>query len=203
MVSNSLAVFGIKDSDDNPLDISSIVGKAFDSFAKEILGVETVNGIKETWKKYSRIYQAAANILFSVQSIMWSIQEVLEVIGENVNRIGNALKKWGVVGEKAYNWMNERFTRTGYAGKFDKVLRGLESAENLTSNIDNVASEVISAQEQVLELGNQRREAEAAIAAVQPKPQTENQPVAATSEAQKAASQSPEIAPTDLVRPES
>lgn len=200
-ISNSLAIFGIKDSEGSPLDIAKMFNQTIDSFAKRILGVDTVDGIKAAWKKYSRVYQAAANIMFSMQSILWSIQEVLEVIGENVNRIGNALRKWGVVGEKAYGWMNEKMSKPGWGGKVDRVVAGLESAENITSNVDSAASEVVSAQDQVTQLGDQKTELQTAIKSAQPKEQTENDPVKNAADAAKANSQSPEIAESDLVKP--
>lgn len=149
MVSNVLAAVGIKDKDDNPLDISSIVGTNLDNLFKAVLGVETVDGIKTEWKKYSRIYQAAANIIWSLQSIGYSILSALEIIGSWIAWIGNALKKWGTVGEKAYRWMNPE---VNFQNRF---FTAIDTAENIVSNIDNVASEVLSIQETINQLGTQ------------------------------------------------
>ena len=106
MISNVLAVVGIKDKEDSPLDISKIVGGKIESFFKAILGVETVDGIKSEWKKYNRIYQAAANLLWSVQSIGQSILSALEIVGQWSASVANALRKWGVVAEHAYRTFN-------------------------------------------------------------------------------------------------
>jgi hypothetical protein len=91
-ISNVLAVVGIKDADDNPLDIGKILGKQFDEMAKTALGEKTWGSMKAEWKKYNRIYQAAANLLNSIQSIGQSILSALEIIGSWNAKIGNALR---------------------------------------------------------------------------------------------------------------
>lgn len=152
MISNVLAVIGIKDNEGNPLNISNIVGSTVENFAKSVLGVETVDGIKSEWKKYSRIYQAAANIVWSVQSIGQSILSVLEVVGSNVAKIGNALKKFGVIGEKAFGWMNQQ---PNFQNKFFTLF---ERAQDVTSQIDGVASNALSAEQTYAQLGQQTDE---------------------------------------------
>lgn len=151
-ISNVLAVIGIKDKDDNPLDIGEIIGKTLDEAAKTALGEKTWGGMKAEWKKYNRIYQAAANLLNSIQSIGSSILSALEIIGSWNAKIGNALRKWGEVGEKAYGWMNPQ---PNFQNKF---FTALETAENVVSQVDSIASEVLSAQETIKQLGSQKKE---------------------------------------------
>jgi hypothetical protein len=156
-ISNVLAVIGIKDKDDNPLDIGEILGKQFDEAAKTALGEKTWGGMKAEWKKYNRIYQAAANLLNSIQSIGQSILSALEVIGSWNAKIGNALRKWGEVGEKAYGWMNPT---PNFQNKF---FTALEVAENVVSQVDSIASEVLSAQDTIKQLGGQKKEFDESI----------------------------------------
>lgn len=155
--SNVLAVVGIKDKDDNPLDIGEIIGKTFDNAAKTALGEKEWGGIKAEWKKYNRIYQAAANLLNSIQSIGSSILSALEIIGSWNAKIGNALRKWGEVGEKAYGWMNPQ---PNFQNKF---FTALETAENVVSQVDSIASEVLSAQETIKQIGEQKKELDDAM----------------------------------------
>lgn len=157
MISNVLAVVGIKDAENNPLDIGSVLGKAADAYAKTVLGVTTVDGIKAEWKKYSRIYAAAASLLWSMQSIGQSILGALEVVGSMVAKIGNALRKFGAIGEKAFGWMNDT---PNYQNRF---FTALEKTEEVVSQIDQVASEALSIKDTVDQIGVQKKELDDAL----------------------------------------
>jgi hypothetical protein len=157
-ISNVLAVFDVKDADDNPLDVGQIVGKWTDEFFKSIFGVEAVDGFKEGWKKFNRIYQAAANILWSIQSMTYSMVEILEVISNYVGRIGNALRKAGGVLENAYTWMNPNANYTN-----NRFYNALNNTQEAIETIDQVASETLSIQETGAELFNQKQELEKTI----------------------------------------
>lgn len=201
-IGNSLAVFGVTNAEGQPLEVGSIVAKYTDSFFKSIFGVEEVNGFKAAWKKYNRIYQAAANVISSVQSLVYSVQAILEVIGQNVSKIGNALKAWGAVSDRAYGWMSENSSKTGILGAFDRVRDKTQAIEEITSNIDGVASEVLGARETLAEFEKQTEELRKLQAEGLPKPQIENLPIKQLQEAQKAVSVSPPITSSDLVKPE-
>jgi hypothetical protein len=98
------------------------------------LGIETVNGIKAEWKRLNRIYQAAANIVWSIQSITYSILESLETVGQWVAQIGNAARKYGVFVEKAYGWMNPNvnFTQNRFFNALNKTQEAVESVDKLS-----------------------------------------------------------------------
>ncbi|AFY31609.1 hypothetical protein [Calothrix sp. PCC 7507] len=151
-LSNVLAAIGIKDAEGSPLDIGQILGSQFDSLAKTVIGESEWGSIKAEYKKWNRIYQAAANLLNSIQSIGYSILSALEVVGSWIAVIGNALRKWGEVSEKAYRWMNPT---PNFQNKF---FTALETTENVVSQIDSVASEVLSVQDTVTQIGTQKAE---------------------------------------------
>lgn len=156
-ISNTLAAIGIKDAEGQPLNISEILGGQIDAIAKGVLGVTAWEETKAEWKRANRIYQAAANIVWAFQSIGQSILNAIEVVGSWIASVGNALRKFGVVGERAYGWMNP-------TPNFDnKFFTGLEAAENVVSQIDMVASEVLSVQQTVDEIGKQKAELQKAI----------------------------------------
>lgn len=200
MISNVLAAVGIKDAENNPLDISSVLGKAADAYAKTVLGVTAVDGIKAEWKKYSRIYAAAANVLWSIQSIGQSILGVLEIVGSNVAKIGNALTKFGAIGEKAFGKMNDT---PHFQNRF---FTSLETIEQTTSQIDSIASEVLSAQDTFTQIGTQKAELEKAMKQEEGSKQGKASPEAATVKAEETAkkttSQPPTIPTTAEKKPE-
>lgn len=196
MFSNVLAVIGIDDADGTPLDVGRIVGNTVESAAKKILGVEEVDGIKAGWKKYSRIYQAAANLMFSLQSIGYSILGALEVVGSWNAKIGNALQKYGVIGEKALGgWMN---TTPDFQNRF---FTAIQNTQEIAESIEQVASEVLEGRESVAQLELQKVQLEAAIKDYQGTPPPEHKPTADAAKEAKENSVSPPIAATDETQP--
>jgi hypothetical protein len=196
-LSNGLAAIGVKDSEGNPLDINSIVGKSVEGAIKGAIGAENYTELTTNWKKANRIYQAGANLINNVQSLRYSITGALETIASMNGKVANALKKYGVLGDNAYPWMNPN-------PNFDnKFMRGLETAENAVSNIDSIASEVLSAQETVTEIGKQKTELATALKDGTEKAGINNTQQKEKATAAKAASKSPDIVSDNLIKPES
>jgi hypothetical protein len=165
-IGNILDVFGVEDKEGGALDVGAMVAKWTDNFAKKLFGVSKVEGIKAEWKKLNRIYQAAANVMWSVQSIFDSMRSLQEIAIENTGKIGNALRKAGAVLENAYGPLVERATaRNATQKRWDNIREGLESVENAISTVDSAASEVLSVQETLTELQKQRKEVEDSVTA--------------------------------------
>ncbi len=194
-ISNGLAAIGIKDSENNPLDINKIVGQSVENMVKGAIGAENYAALTLNWKKANRIYQASANLLNNLQSLRYSITGALETIGGMNAKVGNALKKYGVLGDNAYPWFNPS---PDYDNKF---MRGLEVAETTVSTIDSVASEILSAQDSVKQIGEQKTELEKAVKEGLEKPGVDNDQQKAKALAAKTASVSPDINAVDLVKP--
>jgi hypothetical protein len=195
VISNVLAAIGIKDDKDNPLDFGSIVGHTVEDLLKNVIGAENYAALTINWKKANRIYQASANLLNNLQSLRYSITGALETIGGMNAKVGNALKKYGVLGDNAYPWFNPS---PNYDNKF---MRGLEVAETTVSSIDSVASEILSAQDSVKQIGEQKTELEKTIKEGTEKPGVDNDQQKAKATAAKTASASPDINAVDLVKP--
>jgi hypothetical protein len=195
MLSNGLAVFGIKDDNGNPYDLGSLINKSVEETVKAVVGEANYTTMSAEFKKANRIYQATANLLFSIQSLRFSIMGALETIGSWNARIGNALRRWGAVGESSYGWMNP-------SPNFDnKFTQAIQKADEVVSQVDSVASEVLSAQETVTQIGTQKDELLNSLGLGTEKPLTENKPEKDKATASKAVSVSPNIESTDLVNP--
>lgn len=153
VLSNALAIVGIKDENGSALDINELVGQSVRSWIESVVGAEAYAKVINNWQKANRVYQSAANVVWTLRNIQDSTQEVAEWIAENTGRIGNALKKYGVVGERAYPWMAERVrAQDVWRRKLDKVFRGLEDLDDTASSIYAVTSEVREIQEEFTEL---------------------------------------------------
>ena len=179
--------------------MGKIVTQWTDGYFKSIFGVATVNGIKADWKKYSRIYQAAAQVMYSIQSIGHSILGALEVVGSHVSKIGNALQKVRVVGEKAYSWMNPQ---PGFQNRF---FTGLQATVEVVSQVDQVASNVLSIEETIGQFNKQKEDL---VKSVSEDPAGKNAPVTpeaakvkADADAAKTVSKSPDIPESAQTKP--
>jgi hypothetical protein len=89
-----------------PISIADTLGKAVHEVLEQTVGEATTGTIQQTWDKANRIYQAAAGVFNQVTNLGGILTAGMEVIGGNVGKIGNALRKGGVLLENAYTWMN-------------------------------------------------------------------------------------------------
>jgi hypothetical protein len=152
VVENVLQIFGLKDSEGEDIDVSEYLQNGIDSIAKTVLGVTTWEVMKKEWKRYNRIYQAAANIINSVTSIYYSLFSVLEVLGNRISKIGNALRWYGVVADKAYSWMNQNNVFN------NPVLVGLEKANDTADSLEMVTGDVLNVKQQSKEIKDNKTE---------------------------------------------
>jgi hypothetical protein len=153
LIDNSLQVVGIslKNEEGQNISVGQYAGSLAKSLVSGVIGAENFKTLSNEFKKANRIYQSAANLLNAVQSIGQSILSALEVIGGWNAKIGNALRKWGEVGERAYEWFNPQ---PNFQNKF---FTGLETAQNVISQIDSIASETLSIKETINQLGEEKQ----------------------------------------------
>jgi hypothetical protein len=140
---------GLRDVEDAPIDFSEAINDTMENVLKGILGADNLENIKAEWKKYSRIYQAASHIMFAIQSINNSVLGAVELTSSNVAKIGNALKKWGAVSERAFGWMNPQ------PWMQNKFFTTIENLEDAGGTLDMVALETLSAQQEISQLTTQ------------------------------------------------
>lgn len=137
------------------VDYGTWAADQFDSLMRAAFGDQTVDTVRTNWNKASRVYQAATNLLFAMQSIMWSIQEALEVVGQYVAWIGNALKKYGVVSERAYGWMNPQAANSS---RFSRFYAFMNQANEQVENLEQIAGATLDVTESAAELTRQSNE---------------------------------------------
>lgn len=157
LTSNMLAAIGLKDENGSPIDINELVGSSVESFIKSVVGEDIYNDVSTAWQKSSRIVSSAAMIVYTVRSINDTSKDILEWSAENLGKIGNALKRFGVVGERSYPWMAERVkAQDAYRRKFQRVTDGLEDLEDTASSLSVVTSNVREIQDEFNDLGQQQ-----------------------------------------------
>jgi hypothetical protein len=198
ILDNVLATFGfaLKDAEGGSIGLSDLINSTIENLIKGMVGADNYTSLKANLAKANRIYQAATNLLFSLQSIGYSILSALEVVGSWVAWIGNALKKFGAVAEKAYPWMNP-------SPDFNNpVMTNLNRAQEMLEPIEMISNETRSVTETVGELGRQGADLYRSVEDGTKTQIPGSKPQDTLAAQSRAASQSPAIPPTDLVRPE-
>ncbi|MDZ7992031.1 MAG: hypothetical protein RM022_031045 [Nostoc sp. EfeVER01] len=130
-INNILQLIGLKKEDGTPFSIGSVISNSIESLIKNAIGVENYVNLKESWAKANRIYQATTNVINSFLNLSQAILQASELIAAYTGKIGNALRKGGVILESAYGWMNPQ-------PKFNRVTQTLEGLQNGASTIQMV-----------------------------------------------------------------
>jgi hypothetical protein len=155
-LANALSIIGIKDADDQAYSISDAIGNTIENLIKGLIGSDNYTQLSETWAKANRIYQAGINVYQSVTDSMWGIKEGLELSAEYTGKIGNALKRGAVVLENAYDWMSESFNfGTSKNRTIQRVLDGLDTAQNVASDLETITGEFRNVAENVTFIGEE------------------------------------------------
>jgi hypothetical protein len=192
LTGQALSVIGIKDENGSALDINAEIGRQVNSLMSTILGAETWAGTKLAWNKANTIISSATQIVFTVRSLWDSSKEILEWTAENTGKIGNALKRFRVVGENAYRWMPEQVThQNAWALKIERFRNGTDNLDDAASSLQGVLGEVQNIQQEFGELNEQKQRFDTNIANLTPKDRAENKPVADAVAAAKVVSKAP------------
>ena len=160
-LSTGLELVGIKDEENNRIDVNQILGQKADNFMKGMLGAEVWANTQASWVAANRAVQAAANITSTMQSIFDSSLNVGIWTAEQVAKIGNGLKADGIVERFRYPDMPEVVTHNSV------ILKRLEGLDEAASSVAMVTSELLSVKQEAASLAEQREEFKKSIADAQ------------------------------------
>lgn len=192
LTGQALSVIGLKDEEGDAIDVNKIFSKKVDELFVSILGESVWKGTKETWNKANAIISSTTQVMWTVRSLFDSGREILEWTAENTGKIGNALRRFRVVGENAYRWMPERVTATNvWAEKVNRAREGVDSLDDAASSLSSVLGEVQNIQQEYKELKEQKERFDKNLREFTPKEREDNEPVKAAIEAGRAASKAP------------
>lgn len=198
VLSQALDIIGVDNEDGSPLDINQIVGDTATNYIKSVLGEELYDDLVENYRKANRIVQVGSSIIWTIRSMQDAAQDLMEWIGENTGKIGNALKKYGVVGERAYPWMSENpQTQDRIRRRFKRVYDGIEQLDDTASSYAQVTGNVLEIQEEFTQFQQQTNDFKAAVTDLAPQERPDNVPVSDAETAAKEASLAPDIPVSD------
>ncbi|MBO1055962.1 MAG: hypothetical protein HEQ27_05300 [Dolichospermum sp. JUN01] len=143
---NVLDLLGIKDSEGKQYSINAIIGQSVTSLTTLLIGQENYDNFVKEWAKYNRTYQAAGNLFSSLLNMGDTVTQALGVVSSQTGKIGNALKAWGVVSDKAYSWMNPN---PNFSNPLLTKLNSLEETASMIENVTQQPLNVKSAKEEI------------------------------------------------------
>lgn len=202
-IDNALQATGvkIKNEEGEQISVTEVVGKSVANFIKGIIGEDVYNNTREAYLKLNRIVSTASMTIWTIRNIGDSTQDLLEWTAQNTGKIGNALKRFGVVGERAYPWMSENAqARNRFRARFDKVTDQLENAENFASSFATGTSNILEITQETQELGQNFKDFKQSVTTFADDPWPDNQPVQENAAASAAEAQSPPIDAADTER---
>ncbi|MCG9885557.1 MAG: hypothetical protein MH825_08280 [Cyanobacteria bacterium] len=190
--------FGLKDREDEMIDVNEAVRKGFDLWMVSLLGRDQYQALLAKWIQFNRIYQAGAQILYNVRSLFDGSRAILELLATNVARIGNALKNSRIVNGNAYPWMAENVS--ALTARWQRMYQAIENVENTASVLSGISGEVINIQDEAAELAESKQRFEEALDQGQrlldpegkPKP-GDNKPIQALEDAKRRVSEAGDI----------
>jgi hypothetical protein len=195
-IDSGLQALNLKKEDETPLDLGAQLGKTIENFIRDIVGNDIYNSLSTNWKKLSAIYTSAVNILDSMTAMLAGLAESMEIIGNYTGKIGNALKKGGVVLENSYNWMDDNLRlKTGRFAGIQKVVDGINNAEDVVNNLTEVTDSINESQELVNEIKKEWTDIKGRVS------EGEGQKLAIETQ-NKVASQGSPVSKPDLITPE-
>jgi hypothetical protein len=158
----------LKDSEGDSISFYDVIGNNLNSALVAIVGVETAIDIKLKLSALNRIYHAGTNLAYTIGSMVDSTRSILETVGSYTGRIGNALKRGGVVLENAYSWMQEDLTpMTVQSEKWKRFYTAIDNVEEVTGAVGAIAGDIVSIRDSVSQLGADRKEWSDAVAGVE------------------------------------
>lgn len=198
VVGQGIQAVGIRDETNQVIDVNEVVSSNVEGLLKNVLGVETYAGVSEAWNKANRIISSASAVIWSIRSISDAGQDLMEWVGENTGRMGNALKRWRVVGENAYPDMSERpQAHHRLRTRFSKAGELLDNTEDRLSVFGQATSSVIELQDELGESGQNFGRFKDSVVAGIPDPWVDNIPVFESNAQDKADSLAPNIEVSD------
>jgi hypothetical protein len=180
------------DIDGNPINAEPIVKTRLNEFVKTIFQVSTLNEITTKLGQYVRTYQATANKLDVGRQLMRRLQDGAMVTLDRITDIANALKRDGVVGEKAYPWFSHKAQSFHTKGLTTLGIAGL------VTSLFQIIQPVKSKSETERILRQQAAEMERSIREDIQDPRPENDPLALRQQQSKEDSQTPPISDQDI-----
>jgi hypothetical protein len=141
--------------------ISKPISDTFDGILNNIFGKEKVDYVKYNFARINAVFTAGSNILGKVRSTSVALAAGIETDAQNTSKIGNALRRAGVVDEKLAA-MDEKIAVNVDKSQLKILNEKLAKASNVSSELSGIAGDVKTAKDELTQLDKDKAEKEKA-----------------------------------------
>jgi hypothetical protein len=137
------------------------ISDTFDGILNSIFGKEKVEYVKYNFARINTVFTAGANVLGKVRSTSAALASGIETDAQNTSKIGNALRRAGVVDEKLA-LMDEKIAVNIDKSQLKILNEKLAKVTNVSSELSGAASDIKTAKDELKTLETDRKEKEKA-----------------------------------------
>jgi hypothetical protein len=141
--------------------ISQPISETFDGIFNNVFGKEKVEYVKYNFARINTVFTAGANILNRVRGTSAALAQGIEENAQNTSKIGNALRRCGVVDEKMAI-MDEKIAVNIDKSQAKILNEKLSKVNNVSSELAGIAGDAKTAKDELTQLDKDKTEKEKA-----------------------------------------
>jgi hypothetical protein len=137
------------------------ISDTFDGILNNVFGKEKVDYVKFNFARINTVFTAGANVFSKVRSTSAALAAGIETDAQNTSKIGNALRRAGVVDERLAV-MDEKISVRVDESQLKVLNQKLSKVGNVSSELSGIASDVKTANDELKQLDKDKAEKEKA-----------------------------------------
>jgi hypothetical protein len=138
-------------------NVSKPISETFDGILNNVFGRDKVEYVKYNFARINAIFTAGANVLGKVRSTSAALAEGIEADAQNTSKIGNALRRCGVVDEKL-TAMDEKIAVNIEKSQLKILNDKLAKVTNVSSELSGIATDVKTAKTELEQIDKDKAE---------------------------------------------
>jgi hypothetical protein len=137
--------------------LSKPINETFDSILNNVFGKEKVDYVKYNFARINAVFTAASNVYGRIRSTSRALADGIEEGANNTSRIGNALRRAGVLDDKLTK-MDEQIAINVDKSQLKTLNNKLSKVSNVNSELQGITSDVKSSSDELKQLDKDRTE---------------------------------------------
>lgn len=139
--------------------LSKPISETFDGILNNVFGKEKVEYVKYNFARINAVFTAGANILGKVRGTSVALAAGIEENAQNTSKIGNALRRAGVVDEKLAI-MDEKIAVNVDKSQVKILNEKLSKVSNVSSELSGIAGDLKTAKDELKQIDKDKVEKE-------------------------------------------
>jgi hypothetical protein len=137
--------------------LSKPISETFDGILNNVFGKEKVEYVKYNFARINAVFTAGANVIGKVRGTSAALAEGIEKDAQNTSKIGNALRRCGIVDEKL-TVMDEQIAVNIDKSQLKILNEKLSKVSNVSSELSGIATDVKTAKDELTQIDKDKAE---------------------------------------------